>query len=69
VSFACLSISVEILDAKGASCVSVTQQFNTTSSMGRLSLNLPHKFDFIEFIFHPMRRGRPIASLDGSRVE
>ena len=27
---------VEILDAKGASFVSVTQQFNTTTSMGRL---------------------------------
>jgi site-specific DNA recombinase len=59
----------EIFDAQGASVVSVTQQFNTTSSMGRLTLNLAHKFDFIEFIFHPMRRGRPIASLDGSRVE
>ena len=35
----------------------------------RLIINLPHKFDFIEFIFHPIRRGRPIASLDGSRVE
>src|SRR5438445_7035914 len=31
---------VEILDAKGASCVSVTQQFNTTTSMGRLTLNV-----------------------------
>ena len=31
---------VEILDAKGASFVSVTQQFNTTSSMGRLTLNV-----------------------------
>jgi DNA invertase Pin-like site-specific DNA recombinase len=31
---------VEILDAKGASFVSVTQQFNTTSSMGRLTLNI-----------------------------
>src|SRR5262249_8710393 len=30
---------VEILDARGASFVSVTQQFNTTSSMGRLTLN------------------------------
>jgi site-specific DNA recombinase len=28
---------VEILDAKGASFVSVTQQFNTTTSMGRLT--------------------------------
>jgi DNA invertase Pin-like site-specific DNA recombinase len=31
---------VEILDAKSASFVSVTQQFNTTSSMGRLTLNV-----------------------------
>src|SRR5438105_12021202 len=31
---------VEILDAKGASVVSVTQQFNTTTSMGRLTLNV-----------------------------
>src|SRR5215468_270570 len=31
---------VEILDAEGVSFVSVTQQFNTTSSMGRLTLNV-----------------------------
>jgi len=31
---------VEILDAKGSSFVSVTQQFNTTTSMGRLTLNV-----------------------------
>src|SRR5690242_10369557 len=31
---------VEILDTKGASFVSVTQQFNTTTSMGRLTLNI-----------------------------
>src|SRR6202047_4996692 len=31
---------VEILDASGASFVSVTQQFNTTTSMGRLTLNV-----------------------------
>src|SRR5262245_8775037 len=31
---------VEVLDAHGASFVSVTQQFNTTSSMGRLTLNV-----------------------------
>src|SRR5215469_888540 len=31
---------VEILDVKGASFVSVTQQFNTTTSMGRLTLNV-----------------------------
>src|SRR5664279_2402956 len=31
---------VEALDAHGVSFVSVTQQFNTTSSMGRLTLNV-----------------------------
>jgi site-specific DNA recombinase len=31
---------VEIFDGQGASFVSVTQQFNTTSSMGRLTLNV-----------------------------
>ena len=31
---------VETLDGHGASFVSVTQQFNTTSSMGRLTLNV-----------------------------
>ena len=31
---------IEIFDAHGVSFVSVTQQFNTTSSMGRLTLNV-----------------------------
>ena len=31
---------VEIFDAHGASLVAVTQQFNTTTSMGRLTLNV-----------------------------
>lgn len=31
---------VEILDARGASFVSITQSFNTTTSMGRLTLNV-----------------------------
>ncbi len=31
---------VEVLDANGASFVSVTQSFNTTTSMGRLTLNV-----------------------------
>lgn len=31
---------VEILDHKGASFVSITQSFNTTTSMGRLTLNM-----------------------------
>ncbi len=39
-SLADFSKIVEILDARGASFVSVTQQFNTTTSMGRLTLNI-----------------------------
>jgi DNA invertase Pin-like site-specific DNA recombinase len=35
---------VEILDTKDASFVSVTQQFNTTTSMGRLTLNVLMSF-------------------------
>src|SRR5436305_12570063 len=35
---------VEIFDGKGVSFVSVTQQFNTTTSMGRLTLNVPLTF-------------------------
>src|SRR5437016_966486 len=31
---------IEIFDAQGVSFVSVTQQFNTTTSMGRLTLNV-----------------------------
>ena len=31
---------VEVFDRRGVSFVSVTQQFNTTSSMGRLTLNM-----------------------------
>ncbi|MEQ1672812.1 MAG: recombinase family protein, partial [Hyphomicrobium sp.] len=31
---------VDVLDSHGASFVSVTQQFNTTTSMGRLTLNM-----------------------------
>src|SRR5213079_1796325 len=31
---------IEVFDQKGVSFVSVTQQFNTTTSMGRLTLNV-----------------------------
>ena len=31
---------VEVFDAEGVSFVAVTQQFNTTTSMGRLTLNV-----------------------------
>ena len=60
---------VEIFDKEAVSFVSVTQQFNTTSSMGRLTLNLPHTIDFITLYFHPTSHRRPTASLDGSWVE
>jgi len=36
---------VEIFDAKGVSFVSVTQQFNTTTSMGRLTLNVENSVE------------------------
>src|SRR6202048_2397846 len=39
---------VEIFDAQGVSFVSVTQQFNTTSSMGRLTLNVLLSFAQLE---------------------
>ena len=39
-SLADFSKIVEILDAQGISFVAVTQQFNTTTSMGRLTLNV-----------------------------
>ena len=35
---------VDVLDTHDASFVSVTQQFNTTTSMGRLTLNMPLSF-------------------------
>ena len=39
---------VEVLDAAGASFVSVTQAFNTTNSMGRLTLNVLLSFSQFE---------------------
>ena len=39
---------VELFDAKGVSFVAVTQQFNTTTSMGRLTLNVLLSFDQFE---------------------
>lgn len=38
---------VEVFDAKAVSFVAITQQFNTTTSMGRLTLNV--LFSFAEF--------------------
>src|SRR5438132_11382742 len=48
---------VEIFDAQGASFVSVTQQFNTTSSMGRLTLNV--LLSFAQFEREGHRRTDP----------
>ncbi len=39
-SLADFSKMVEVFDRQGVSFVSVTQQFNTTTSMGRLMLNV-----------------------------
>jgi Resolvase, N terminal domain len=52
---------VELFDAEAVSFVSVTQQFNTTSSMGRLTLNMSQSIDSIEVIFHPTGFRRPIC--------
>jgi hypothetical protein len=38
------SAAVDVFDRHGVSFVSVTQQFNTTTSMGRLTLNIPLSF-------------------------
>jgi site-specific DNA recombinase len=47
---------VEIFDQHGVSFVSVTQQFNTTSSMGRLTLNILLSFAQFE---REVTRSRP----------
>ena len=39
-SLADFSKLVEVMDKRGVSLVSITQQFNTTTSMGRLTLNV-----------------------------
>jgi DNA invertase Pin-like site-specific DNA recombinase len=49
---------VEIFDAHGASFVAVTQQFNTTTSMGRLTLNILLSFaQFEREVAASKRRG------------
>jgi site-specific DNA recombinase len=52
---------VDVLDAAGASFVSVTQSFNTATSMGRLTLNMLLSFAQFE------RRSRRSASGTRSR--
>src|SRR4030088_3109001 len=53
---------VEIFDAQGVSFVSVTQQFNTTSSMGRLTLNVLLSFAQFEREFTGERIRDKIAA-------
>jgi site-specific DNA recombinase len=48
---------VEIFDAQSVSFVSVTQQFDTTSSMGRLTLNV--LLSFAQFERRGYRRTHP----------
>ena len=47
---------VELFDAHGVSFVSVTQQFNTTTSMGRLTLNVLLSFAFSRALSLSRRR-------------
>jgi site-specific DNA recombinase len=64
---------VEVFDAHGASFVSVTQQFNTSTSMGRLTLNMLLSFAQFEReiagerIAIRSRRRRPRACGWGAR--
>ena len=45
---------VELFDAHGVSFISVTQAFNTTSSMGRLTLNMLLSFAQFECEMKPL---------------
>jgi site-specific DNA recombinase len=50
---------IDVLDKHGASFVAVTQQFNTTTSLGRLTLNILLSFPrkcFTELLSGPLRR-------------
>src|SRR6202158_3902284 len=53
---------VELFDAQGVSFVSVTQQFNTTTSMGRLTLNVLLSFAQFEREVTSERTGDKIAA-------
>ena len=50
---------VELFDRHGVSFVSVTQAFNTTTSMGRLTLNVLLSFAHLEFDPRPRESGDP----------
>ena len=55
---------VEVFDAHGVSFVSVTQQFNTTTSMGRLTLNV-----LLSFVAVRARSDRRAHSRQDCRVQ
>ena len=48
---------VELFDANGVSFISITQSFNTTTSMGRLTLNM--LLSFAQFEREVTRRADP----------
>ncbi len=52
---------VDMLDAKGASFVSITQAFNTTTSMGRLTLNVLLSFAQFEREVTGERMATPLS--------
>ena len=53
---------METLDASGCSFVSVTQQFNTTSSMGRLTLNI--LLSFAQYLIQGIDQWSLFATID-----
>jgi DNA invertase Pin-like site-specific DNA recombinase len=62
---------VEVFDARGVSFVAVTQQFNTTTSMGRLTLNVLLSFGQFERevtgerIRYKIAASKPQGNVDG----
>ena len=59
---------VELFDAHGVSFVWVTQQFNTTTSMGRLTLNVLLSFAQLEREVTSEPRRRPHHDRDRQQV-
>src|SRR5256714_10957336 len=58
---------VEVFDAKNASFVSVTQAFNTTTSMGRLTLNVFLSFAQFERGGQSPSRGHKLTTFEAMR--
>jgi site-specific DNA recombinase len=57
------ALIMDVLDKHGVSSVSVTQQFNTTSSLGRLTLNILLSFAQFERAASALARICPVALL------